>query len=368
MASQHPIDLSELKGRGTSVQVAHRFERDQREWHDDGWDAALDQRSPPKTQVTMQSCVNALSENDSPDINFELAVNPYRGCEHGCIYCYARPTHSYLGLSPGLDFETQIIAKANIAEALLRDLAKPSFKPQHINIGSATDCYQPVERELKLTRAVIEVLGAQRNPLSIITKSALVERDIDLLAPMAALQLAAVYVTITSLDGELIRKLEPRAAAPHRRLQTIRRLVQAGIPVGVSVAPQIPFVNDDMEAVLEAAAEAGAKRAFYTVLRLPWELDEVFQTWLAQHLPGRAERVMARVRDLRGGKNYSSEFGQRMKGQGIWADLYRQRFHKACARLGLNNERFELDSSQFIRPARPAAALKPDLSGQQHLF
>jgi DNA repair photolyase len=371
--AQHPSQTDAQKGRGTAWRVAHRFERDQREWVDDGWADGLEaeDRAPIKTQVSFQPCVTAISTNDSPDISFDAAVNPYRGCEHGCIYCYARPTHSYLGLSPGLDFETQIIAKPNIAEALTRDLAKPSYKPQHINIGSATDCYQPCERELKLTHSVIGVLAAAKNPFSIITKSALIERDIDLVAPLAQAKLAAVYVTITSLDGDLIRKLEPRAAAPHRRLQTIRRLVEAGIPVGVSVAPQIPFVNEDMEATLEAAAEAGARRAFYTVLRLPWELDELFEHWLAQHLPDRAERVMARVRDLRGGKNYGSDWGQRMKGQGIWADLYRQRFLKACQRLGLNNERFELDASQFVRPERaeePKKTFTEPSNGQQSLF
>ncbi|MDP3827393.1 MAG: PA0069 family radical SAM protein, partial [Polaromonas sp.] len=325
---------------------------------DDGWgtlEEAAGNQAPIATEVVFEDARSAICRNDSPDIYFDYSVNPYRGCEHGCIYCYARPTHSYLNLSPGLDFETKIIAKRNIAAMLRADLGKRSYLPKLINIGSATDCYQPVERELRLTRGLIELMQEVRHPLALVTKSSGVERDLDLLAPMAAQHLAAVYVTITTLDGELARKLEPRAAAPHRRLRTIRALADAGVPVGVSVAPQIPFVNDDMEQVLQAAFEAGARTAFYTVVRLPWEVAPLFKQWLALHYPQRADRIMARIQEMRGGKDYDSDFASRMKGSGMWADLIKQRFEKTCHRLGLNRQRTELDFSQFRPPVRPSA-------------
>ena len=353
--------LQAQKGRGAVSRLAHRFVRDQRSAFDDGWGEGADDgaTAAPATQVIWQEARSAISANDSPDIAFDYAVNPYRGCEHGCIYCFARPTHSYLGLSPGLDFETRIIAKRNIAAVLARELAAPRYRPSVINIGSATDGYQPVERELRLTRSVVELLARARHPLSIVTKSSGIERDLDLLAPLAQQGLAAAYVTITTLDAGVARILEPRAAAPHRRLRTLRALAEAGVPVGVSVAPQIPFITEDMEQVLAAAHAAGARRAFYTVLRLPWELSELFQQWLLAHYPDRAARVMARVRDMRGGKDYDSGWGQRMHGQGVWADVLRQRFELACRRLGLNRERFGLDASRF----RPGA-----LGGQTDLF
>ena len=349
--SESFIPIAALKGRGAATRLAHRFERDARAAFDDGWqtwDEALQGNARrPQTEVRWEDVKSVIVANDSPDIAFDLSINPYRGCEHGCSYCYARPTHSYLGLSPGLDFETVIIAKRNIAAVLRSELARASYTPKLLNIGSATDCYQPVERELKLTRSVIEVLRDARHPFSLITKSSGVERDLDLIAPMAATGLAAVYVTITTLDGELARKLEPRAASPQRRLRTIRTLHEAGVPVGVSVAPQIPFLNEDMEQVLEAAAQAGAQSAFYTVMRLPWELNELFQQWLDLHYPQRAARIMARIREMRGGQDYNSNFATRMKGSGLWADLIHQRFTKACARLGLNRERVELDLMRF---------------------
>ncbi len=360
-----------IKGRGIAEQVMHRFSAQRRdgfsEDEDIWWETPEEAQAAIRTQVMLEDARSGLSSNDSPDIFFEQSVNPYRGCEHGCVYCYARPTHSYLNLSPGLDFETKIIAKRNIAEVLRAELGRASHKVSIINIGSATDCYQPVERELRLTRGVIEVMAEARHPFSIITKSAGVERDLDLLAPLAAQRLAATYVTITTLDPHLARILEPRAAAPHRRLRTIRALAQAGVPVGVSVAPQIPFINEDMEQVLEAAREAGATSAFYTVLRLPWELDGIMREWLEQHYPDRAARVLARVQDLHGiasdereqGKSYDSNFASRMKGAGIWADLIRQRFEKTCQRLGLNRVRTELDISQY----RPSY-----LRGQGNLF
>ena len=363
-----PIHI--VKGRGSSTRMPHRFEKNTRSAYDDGWgtleDAALD---APKlaTHLLFEDARSVISRNDSPDIFFDHSINPYRGCEHGCIYCYARPTHSYLNLSPGLDFETKIIAKRNIAEVLRRDLAKPGYVPRLLNIGSNTDCYQPVERELRLTRQTIEVLQQVRHPFSIITKSAGIERDLDLLVPLATARLAAAYITITTLDGELARKMEPRAASPQRRLRTIRTLAEHGVPVGVSVAPQIPFVNDDMEQVLEAAWEAGARSAFYTVIRLPWELAPLFRQWLDLHYPQRAARIMARIQEIceldddarHRGKVYNSDFASRMKGSGLWADLIRQRFEKTCHRLGFNRERVELDLSQF----RPALA-----HGQSEMF
>ena len=357
------IPIHAIKGRGTATRMPHRFEKDVRSAWDDGWgtleDTAGENAQPPQTTVTFEDARSAISRNDSPDIHFDYSVNPYRGCEHVCVYCFARPTHSYLNLSPGLDFETKIIAKRNITEVLRAELGKKSYLPRLLNIGSATDCYQPVERELCLTRGLIGLLHETRHAFSLVTKSSGVERDLDLIAPMAADGLAAVYVTITTLDGELARRLEPRAAAPHRRLRTIEALVAAGVPVGVSVAPQIPFVNEDMEHVLQAAWQAGARSAFYTVVRLPWEVAPLFRQWLELHYPQRAARIMARIHDMRGGKDYNSDFAARMKGSGLWAELVRQRFEKTCARLGYNQQRIELDLSRFKPP--PA-------SGQGSLF
>lgn len=357
-----------VKGRGTAWAVEHRFQSSQRESFDDGWgtldQAAREERMPPGTQVLEERVKTILAGNDSPDIGFDLSINPYRGCEHGCIYCYARPTHSYLNLSPGLDFETRIIAKVNAAERLREAFSAPSYSPMLLNIGSATDAYQPVERRLGITRAVIEVMQEFKHPFSLITKSSGVERDLDLIAPMAQRRLAAVYVSITTLDPALARVMEPRAAAPERRLRTIERLARAGVPVGVSVSPVIPFLNEpELERILTAARDAGATSAFSIVLRLPWEVNPLFQQWLADHFPDRAARVMARVRDMRNGGDNSSRFGERMTGTGLWAQLLRQRFHKATARLGLNRERVSLDLSQFTR-----AAAAPTHPAQQTLF
>ena len=354
-----------LKGRGTAWAIEHRFNERSRSEFDDGWgtleQAALEEQSAPGTVVLEENVRGILSGNDSPDIGFDLSINPYRGCEHGCVYCYARPTHSYLNLSPGLDFETRIVAKVNAAERLREALSAKGYTPLQLNIGSVTDAYQPAERRLKITRSVIEVLSEARHPFSIITKSSLVERDIDLIAPMAQAGLAAVYVSLTTLDGALARALEPRAAAPHRRLRTIETLARAGIPVGVSVSPVIPFLNEpELERILQAARDAGAQRAFSIVLRLPWEVNPLFQNWLEQHVPERAARIMARVREMRGGKDNDSQFGSRMTGQGVWAQLLRQRFHKASARLGYSRERVELDLTQFRPPPREA--------GQGQLF
>ena len=348
-----------IKGRGTAWAMPHRFSATVTEPADDGWgqldQAATEQALAPGTQVIEATVGSILTGNDSPDIGFDLSINPYRGCEHGCIYCYARPTHSYLNLSPGLDFETRIVAKVNAAQRLREAFASRSYQPNMLNIGSATDAYQPAERRLRITRALIEVLDEHDHAFSLVTKSAGVERDLDLIAPMAQRRLCAVYISLTTLDPALARILEPRAAAPARRLLAMRRLADAGVPVGVSVSPVIPFINEpELEHILAAARDAGARSAFSIVLRLPWEVNPLFQQWLAQHFPDRAARVMARVRDLRGGRDNDSRFGTRMTGQGAWAQLLRQRFHKTAARLGLNRERTELDLTRFRRDGSAA--------------
>jgi DNA repair photolyase len=345
-----------IKGRGTVWALEHRFSREHAEAFDDGWgtleQAAREEQLPPQTQVLEEQVKSILAGNDSPDIGFDLSINPYRGCEHGCIYCYARPTHSYLNLSPGVDFETKIVAKVNAAQRLRETFARSSYVPMSLNIGSATDAYQPVERRLRITRSIIEVMSECSHAFSLITKSAGVERDLDLIAPMAARRLAAVYVSITTLDPQLARVMEPRAASPQRRLDTIAALARAGVPVGVSVSPVIPFLNlHELERILEAARDAGARCAFSIVLRLPWEVSPLFQQWLQQHFPDRAARVMARVREMRGGRDNDARFGTRMTGTSVWAQLIRQRFDKAVTRLGLNRERVELDLTQFRRPS-----------------
>jgi DNA repair photolyase len=358
---------SALKGRGTVWALQHRFAKDVREDIDDGW-GSLDQQAqaehlPPTTHVIEEQAKTILSANESPDIHFDLSINPYRGCEHGCVYCFARPTHSYLNLSPGLDFETRIVAKVNAAERLRHAFSRPGYRPALLNIGSATDAYQPIERKLQITRAVIQVMADHRHPFSVVTKSSGIERDIDLMAPMAAQNLVAVYVSVTTLDPELARILEPRAASPQRRLRTIAALAQAGIPVGVSISPVIPFINEpELERLLEAAAAAGATSTFGAVLRLPWEVNPLFQQWLQDHFPDRAARVMARVREMRGGKDYDASFGTRMTGQGVWADLLMQRLRKASASLGLNRQRVALDLTQFRVPT-PVSN-----TGQSELF
>jgi DNA repair photolyase len=351
-----------VKGRGTVWALEHRFSSQQTEAFDDGWgtleQAASEERAAPRTQILEQSVKSILAGNDSPDIGFDLSINPYRGCEHGCIYCYARPTHSYLNLSPGIDFETRIIAKVNAAQRLRESFARASYVPRSLNIGSATDAYQPVERRLRITRSIIEVMSECAHAFSLVSKSSGVERDLDLIAPMAERRLAAVYVSITTLDPHLARIMEPRATLPQRRLKTIETLAKAGVPVGVSVSPVIPFLNlHELERILEAARDCGATSAFSILLRLPWEVSPLFQHWLEQHFPDRAARVMARVREMRGGRDNDPNFGTRMTGSGVWAALIRQRFEKAAARLGLNRERAELDLSQFRRPsARPGQA------------
>ena len=347
-------EIRARKGRGAVSNVVHRFETVAREADGDALDAAMlddEPLLPLATTVTIESARSLITYNDSPDIPFDRSINPFRGCEHGCTYCYARPTHSYLNLSPGLDFETKLVAKRNAAEVLRRELAAPSYRVAHVAIGTATDAYQPIECELKITRAVLEVLQEARHPFGVVTKSALIERDIDLLAPMASDRLAEVFISVTTLDTRLSLILEPRAASPLRRLRTIETLSRAGIPVHVNVAPVIPFINEpEIEKILEAAANAGATKSHYTVLRLPWEVSPLFEQWLAAHFPDRAQRVLNRVREMREGKNYDANFATRMKGTGTWAALVRQRFEKASAKYGLDRTMPELRTDLFIAP------------------
>jgi len=368
------------KGRGATFNPGNRFRREDREPFDDGWaplvpaDGDGDDDAPPapRTTVAIQPARTIIARNTSPDIPFTQSINPYQGCEHGCVYCYARPTHAYLDLSPGLDFETKLFAKPNAAELLKQELAKPGYVCDPIALGTNTDPYQPIEREWKVTRSIIEVLSACEHPFSIVTKSALVERDLDLIAPMAAKNMVRVYVSITTLDRELARTLEPRAAAPHRRLQTVKALSDAGVPVGVMVAPLIPQLNDrDLEAILDAAAANGASAAGWILVRLPLEVAPLFRAWLDAHRPERATHVMSLVRQMRGGKDYDSNFGTRMRGSGEFATLIERRFDLAVKRLGLNRPRPAMDRSRFRAPSLPAAArprARPDASRQPDLF
>jgi DNA repair photolyase len=347
-----------FKGRGAASNPEGRFETIRHHAEDDGWQhAVLDEDlARPRTEVTEECARSVITRNDSPDIYFSQAMNPYRGCEHGCIYCFARPTHSYLNLSPGLDFETKLRAKTNLADVLRADLAKPSYVVSPINIGSNTDPYQPIEKRWRLTRAALEVLSECNHPCTIVTKNALVERDLDILAPMARRRLVQVFISVNSLDNQLAAKLEPRATAPHRRIKAIRTLTDAGVPVGVLVAPIIPALNDrDMEAVLEQAAIAGASCAGYTVLRLPYELKTLFRQWLELHTPQRAAHVMSLVQQMNQGLDYDSNFATRMRGQGVFADLLRRRFEIACRRHGLGRAReLQLDTSRFMPPRKPS--------------
>lgn len=363
-------DPPAIKGRGTPIRIAHRFRRDARAPDDDGWPAeedGADTAPPPATQVTEEQARSLLSFNDSPDIPFDRSINPYRGCEHGCIYCYARPTHSYLDLSPGLDFETRLVAKVNAVALLRRELSKPGYRAAPVNIGSITDAYQPIERHLRLTRGLLELLSACEHPYTLITKSSGVERDLDLLAPAAARRQAAVFISLTSLDNRLSRILEPRAAAPARRLLTVQRLAAAGVPVAVNVAPVIPFINEpEIERLVQAAVDAGAQAIHWTVLRLPWEVAPLFRQWLNQHYPDRADRVMARIHDLRGGRDNDPRFGSRMKGHGIWAELIAQRMRRAIARAGLQPAPLALDASRFRPPATGGRAVSPSRPSLRH--
>jgi len=350
------------KGRGATFNPKVRFESGRLDPFDDGWGslaAARAEAPPPPTQVMPDASRTVIARNTSPDIPFDRSINPYRGCEHGCVYCYARPSHAYLGLSPGLDFETKLFAKLDAAPLLERELARPGYRCQPIALGTNTDPYQPQERRLGITRGILEVLAQCRHPVTIVTKSAAVTRDLDLLAAMAADGLARVALSVTTLDPALARTLEPRAAAPHRRLEALRTLSAAGVPTSVMVAPVIPALNDhEIEAVLEAAAAAGTQQAGYVLLRLPHEVKQLFAAWLEAHAPLRAERVLALVRQCRDGKLNDPTFGRRMRGQGAYAELIAKRFSLATRRLGLNRSRSPLRTDLFEPPAEGCRQLR----------
>ena len=350
---------SGLKGRGAAENPQGRFDSDRREAIDDGWDSAPAEGAPPHTEVTPTQARTIISRNQSPDIPFTQSINPYQGCEHGCIYCYARPSHAYLGLSPGLDFETKLFAKVNAAQLLRQELAHSAYRCESIALGANTDPYQPIERHYRITRSIIEVLAEHDHPLGIVTKSALVERDLDLLAPMGRRGLAQVFVSIGTLDHELMRRLEPRSTAPARRLEVLRALSDAGVPCGVLVAPLIPFLNDDdLEAVLERAAAHGASMAGYQILRLPYELKDLFKAWLERYYPLKAGRIMSQIRQMRGGRENDARFGKRMVGEGIFAELQQNRFTLGCERHRLNLRGRNLLDTSLFRPVSDAAQLK----------
>jgi DNA repair photolyase len=341
-----------LRGRGADTNRAGRFEATTRVAWDDGWDMAEDEQVV-RTEVRLERPRSALTFNRSPDVPFDRSINPYRGCEHGCIYCYARPSHAYLNLSPGLDFETRLIARPGIAAVLEEELRRPAYRVQPVAIGTNTDPYQPVEREHALMRDILGVLQAFRHPVWITTRGTTIERDIDLIAPMAADGLAAVSISVTTLDADLARRMEPRAPSPQRRLQMIRRLAEAGIPVRIQVSPLIPALTDhELEAVMEAGRDAGARFANSIPLRLPLEVAALFRDWVTATCPDRAERVMGRVRELHGGRDYDPAFGTRMTGQGLWADLIRKRADLARRRLGLDSGLPPLRTDLFQPPPR----------------
>jgi DNA repair photolyase len=350
LATPHAVDSERRRGRGARTNKTGRFESEAHEAFDDGWES-LGDLDAFKTEVIEEAAKSIISHNDSPDVSFDSSINPYRGCEHGCIYCYARPSHCYLGHSAGLDFETKLYAKPNAAALLERELKKPSYKPSTIAIGGNTDPYQPIERERRITRAILEVMAKTNHPVGLITKSALVARDIDILAPMAEKNLARVAVSITTLDRKVARAMEPRAATPPRRLETVRRLSQAGIPVTVMVAPIIPGLTDhEIEPILEAAREAGARDAGYVLLRLPLEIKDLFREWLAEEFPNRADRVISLLRSMHGGRDYTPDFGVRQVGRGPYATQIALRFRLAKKRLRLGEDRVALRTDLFLRP------------------
>jgi DNA repair photolyase len=345
-----------FKGRGALSNQEGRFEATRVEAEDDGWHRE-DEASRPATEVREEIARSVITRNDSPDVGFDQALNPYRGCEHGCAYCYARPSHAYLNLSPGLDFETKLTVKTNLAEMLRNELSKPGYRCSPINIGSNTDVYQPIEKRWQLTRSALSLLDECNHPCTIVTKNALVERDLDILARMAQRRLVQVFISINSLDNRLASRLEPRASAPHRRMQAVRTLHEAGVPVGVLVAPIIPALNEkDVEAIIEQAAANGANSIGYTCIRLPHELKQLFREWLDQHYPQRAAHIMSLIQQMNGGKDYDSNFATRMRGQGIFADMIRKRVEIAVRKAGLERAwSGQLDTSAFVPPRRASA-------------
>lgn len=348
------LDRVARKGRGAVSNITGRYESHASESFDDGWDKEAEELPSLKTTVLPEKAKSIISRNQSPDISFSQSINPYRGCEHGCIYCYARPAHAYVNLSPGLDFETKLFYKENAAGLLEQELRKPGYQCSMISLGANTDPYQPIERQYKVTRSILEVLDRYQHPVGIVTKgAALLERDLDILASMAKRNLAMVFISVTSLKDELKRTLEPRTSGPAARLRLIKKVAEAGIPVGVMYAPVIPFVNDaEMESVLTAARQAGAEWAGYVMLRLPHEVAPLFREWLNTHLPLKADHVMSLVQQMRGGKDYRAEWGKRHRGEGAYADMLAQRFALTCQRLGLNRKRRVLDTGRFRVPPK----------------
>ncbi|MFC4175364.1 PA0069 family radical SAM protein [Microvirga sp. GCM10011540] len=351
------VEADLRRGRGAVSNPTGRYEPAQRETFDDGWD--LEEALPPlPTEVIVEKPRTVITKNDSPDIGYDRSINPYRGCEHGCSYCFARPTHAYQGLSSGLDFETKIFAKPSAPELLEKELRTPNYQPGTIAIGSNTDPYQPVERRFRIMRGILEVLNRANHPVGIVTKSALVTRDIDILAQMADRQLAKVAISITTLDPALARKMEPRAASPAKRLETVRKLTEAGIPVCVLVAPVIPAINDhEIEAILKAASAAGAIEAGYVLLRLPHDLKELVRDWLAEHYPDKLNHVFSLLQEARGGKDYDSNWGVRQTGVGPYAWMIGRRFETAAERLGLNKRSLKLRTDLFRPPVKETGQL-----------
>jgi len=356
MSQSIAIEKARRRGRGVSGNLSGRFDLARSE-ETDGWDIPED-RPAFRTAVTAEQSRSLINYNRSPDLPFDRSINPYRGCEHGCAYCFARPTHAYLGLSPGLDFETRLVARPNAAEVLRRELAARRYKVAPIAIGTNTDPYQPIEKTWKITRSCLQVLSDFNHPVAIVTKGALIERDIDILAPMAARGLVRVGISLTTLNADLSRRMEPRAPGPQRRLRIISRLVGAGIPVRLMTSPIVPGLTDhEVEALLRAGAEAGADAASWIMLRLPREVSQIWQDWLDEHEPGRAARVMARLREMHGGKDYEARWGHRMRGQGHYADMVARRFSVAVRRLGLDRETPALRCDLFAVPAKPGDQL-----------
>ena len=367
MADPAPVPLLRglaTRGRGATLNPAARFDRHSAQAFDDGWETLeTADTAPPKTTLTRDTTRSVISWNESPDLGFDRSVNPYRGCEHGCVYCYARPTHAYLGYSPGLDFETKLIFKPEVGELLEKELRKPGYTAQVMALGTNTDPYQPVERNLQLTRTVLEVLERFNHPVSVVTKSAGVLRDLDILSRMARRKLARVYLSVTTLDPVLARKMEPRAATPVRRLQAVTELARAGVPAAVLLAPMIPGLNDaELEKLVESAARAGAGEVRMILLRLPHELRDLFTDWLHTHYPDRARHVLNLIRDTRAGALNGSGFHQRFVGTGVYAELLRKRFARAARQWGLNTEREKLDCSQFAVPGAAQAGTDKQLS------
>jgi DNA repair photolyase len=341
------VSAGRRRGRGTVSNATGRFEPERREHFDDGW-SSLEDLEPFETEVREETVKTIIAFNESPDIGFDRSINPYRGCEHGCVYCYARPSHAYWGYSAGLDFETKLTAKMNAAEVLERELSKPGYSAATIMLGANTDVYQPIERGRKLTRGILEVLEKHSHPVAIVTKSILVLRDLDILSRMAGRGLVKVAISVTTLDRKLARKMEPRASTPDKRIEAIRQLTAAHVPVAVMTAPLIPAVNDhELERILETAAAAGAVEAAYVLLRLPLEISPLFQEWLQADFPDRARRVMSLVRSTRGGKDYVSRFGERQRGTGPYAEQIAARFQLALKRYGLNKRRLRLRTDLF---------------------